>query len=195
MATHPQLVGDEPEPEQLTKDTVFSVLSNQRRRRVLRCLRDEPDGSNIRELSRRIAAWENEVPVDEVTYKQRKRVYTSLHQTHLPKLADAHVIDYDRDRGTVALTDHAATLDDFLTASDAPSVPWPRIYLAVATAGVVATLLATAGLLPPGVPDVAVAGAIAFAVAVVAGIHSYTLHGGSVLSVVGDRTSGGEEDD
>jgi DNA-binding transcriptional ArsR family regulator len=181
MAAHPQLVSDEPEPDQLTKDTVFSVLSNQRRRQVLRHLRDEPEGSNIRELSRQIAAWENDVPVEGVTYKQRKRVYTSLHQTHLPKLADARVIDYDRDRGTVHLTEHAATLEEFLTASEGPTVPWPGIYLAVAAAGVVGTLLAAADLLPPGVPDVAIAGGIAVAVAVVAGIHGYVLGPESVL--------------
>jgi hypothetical protein len=108
-------------------------------------------------------------------------VYTSLHQTHLPKLADARVIDYDRDRGTVHLTEHAATLEEFLTASEGPTVPWPGIYLAVAAAGVVGTLLAAADLLPPGVPDVAIAGGIAVAVAVVAGIHGYVLGPESVL--------------
>jgi DNA-binding transcriptional ArsR family regulator len=186
MATHPQLAGDDPERDRLTKDTVFSVLSNQRRRHVLRCLRDEPDGSNIRDLSRQIAAWENDVSVEEITYKQRKRVYTSLHQTHLPKLADSGVIDYDRDRGTVALTERAATLEEFLHASDAPSTPWPGLYLAVAVAGVAATLLAAVDLLPPGVPDVAVAGLIAVAVAVVAAVHSYRLGWDAVLPKLED---------
>jgi hypothetical protein len=186
MDAHPQLVTDDSEPDRLTKDTVFSVLSNQRRRHVLACLRDEPEGSNIRDLSRQIAAWENDVPVVEVTYKQRKRVYTSLHQTHLPKLADSGVIDYDRDRGTVALTEHAATLEEFLTASDPPAVPWPGVYLTVAVVGGLGTILAAGDLLPAVVPDVAVAGAVAVAVAVVAGVHGYTVGRDAVLPAFGD---------
>jgi DNA-binding transcriptional ArsR family regulator len=181
MATHSQLV-DDPEPDHLSQDTIFSVLSNERRRRVLSCLRDEPEGSNIRDLSRQIAAWENDVPVEEVTYKQRKRVYTSLHQTHLPKLSDARIVEYDRDRGTVALTEHASTLDDFLTASDTSSVPWPGVYLVVAAGGLVATLLAAADVLP----DLAVAVAVTFAVAVVAGVHGYTVGREAVLPTLGD---------
>lgn len=174
MATRPQFVGDEPESERLTKDTVFSVLSNERRRQVLRRLRTEPSGSTIGELSSRIAAWENDVDVDAVTYKQRKRVYTSLHQTHLPTLADAGLVEYDRDRGTVALTAQATTLDNYLVESDAPAVPWPRVYLAVAAVGVLGTAIAAVGGLPAAVPDIAVAGTLAVVVAVVAGVHSYS---------------------
>lgn len=173
MATHPQLVGDEPEPEQLTKDTVFSVLSNQRRRRVLRCLRDEPEGSNIRELSRRIAAWENEVPVEEVTYKQRKRVYTSLHQTHLPKLDEAGIVDYDRDEGTITLADRATELDLYLEVVGEHDVPWCDFYLGLSAVASLVILAAWLGVYPfAALPDLALAGGVVGLFAVFAGIHS-----------------------
>jgi hypothetical protein len=41
----------------------------------------------------------------------RTRVYVSLHQTHLPKLSAASIIDYDEDRGTVV---RGARFDEIL---------------------------------------------------------------------------------
>jgi hypothetical protein len=109
-----------------------------------------------------------------VTYKQRKRVYTSLHQTHLPALAEAGVVDYDRDRGTVRLTARASVLDEYLaTDVGEPSPPWPAVYLGIAAVGTVSTLLAAVGLLPTAVPDLAIAGVVSATLAVVAGAHSY----------------------
>lgn len=172
MVAHSRF-GDDPPPAELTQDTVFSVLSNERRRQVLRCLRGQPGTSDIRELSRLLAAWENGISEEAVTYKQRKRVYTSLHQTHLPALADAGVIDYDRGRGTVELTPQASVLDDYLARGEKASVPWPTIYLSIAAVGTVATALAAVGVLPAVVPHLAIAGVVSVALAVVAGVHSY----------------------
>lgn len=172
MAAHSRF-GNDPPPPELTQDTVFSVLSNERRRRVLRCLQEKPSGSDIRELSRHLAAWENDIPEEAVTYKQRKRVYTSLHQTHLPALADAGVIDYDRDRGTVELTPQASILDEYLGAGEAALVPWPSIYLGIAAVGTVATVLAAVGVFPAAIPHLAIAGVVSVVLAVVAGVHSY----------------------
>jgi DNA-binding transcriptional ArsR family regulator len=173
MATHSRF-GDESTSAELTPDTVFSVLSNERRRQVLRHLHDS-EASNVRELSQQLAAWENDVSPEAVTYKQRKRVYTSLHQTHLPALAEAGVVDYDRDRGTVRLTARASVLDEYLAADvgESSSPPWPAVYLGIAAVGTVATLLAAIGLLPAAVPDLAIAGVVSVTLAVVAGVHSY----------------------
>ncbi len=184
MATDSRF-GDDSTPTELTQDTVFSVLSNERRRQVLRYLHEDGEGSTIRELSQQLAAWENGVPTEVVTYKQRKRVYTSLHQTHLPALADAGVVDYDRDRGTVELTARAAVLDEYLATDTAAStaMPWHSIYLGIAAVGTVATLLAAADLLPAAVPDLAIAGVVSVALAVIAGVHSYVVSDESRRSV------------
>lgn len=174
MATHSRL-GNDPAPTELTQDIVFSVLSNERRRQVLRHLHERPGGSDIRELSQQLAAWENDVSPEAVTYKQRKRVYTSLHQTHLPALAEAGVVEYDRDRGTVNLTEQADVLDDYLATGtdEAASIPWHTVYLALATVGTIVTLLAAFGVLPSSVSGLAIAGALCVALAGVAGVHSY----------------------
>lgn len=85
-------------PERL--DRIFSLLQNHRRRLVLEYLRTH-DSTTQGDLARHIASIENGVPEDAVTSTQRKRVYISLHQTHLPKLDDADAISFDQDRGTV----------------------------------------------------------------------------------------------
>ena len=156
----------------LTRETVFSLLSNERRRQTLRHLWESPE-SDIGELSRELAAWENDVPVNQITYKQRKRVYTSLRQSHLPKLDDAGVVDYDRDRGTVVLTSEASVLEAYLDGKGVSEadVNWSTVYLAVAVVGTGLTLLTAGGLLPAGVSGTVVAGSIAGAVAVVAAVH------------------------
>lgn len=82
-------------------DEIFGVLQNERRRLILRYL-DEHDGETaIGDLAEHVAAIENDIPRAELRSKQRKRVYISLYQSHLPKLDDAGAVTYDQDRGTV----------------------------------------------------------------------------------------------
>lgn len=80
---------------------IFDLLSNQRRRHTLHYLRREERPVELRELSEQLSAWENNVTREAVTHKQRKRVYTALRQTHLPKLDDADIINYDKSRGVI----------------------------------------------------------------------------------------------
>lgn len=115
-------------------DTIFDLLSNPRRRFVLHYLERVNEPVELTELAARIAAEENDVPIDELTSQQRKRAYVSLYQSHVPKLEQAGVVTYDPDTGEVELTDQARVIDEQLdTADDTP--PWEWIYLAVAVAG------------------------------------------------------------
>ena len=102
----------EPSPEQL--DRIFAILRNHRRRLVLEYLR-EHDSTTQGDLARHVAAVENDVPESAVTSTQRKRVYVSLYQAHLPKLDDFGAISFDRDRGTVERT---ARTDELLRCLD-----------------------------------------------------------------------------
>jgi hypothetical protein len=86
----------------LARDDVYEVLSNRRRRYLWRALRREGVELELSEASRRIAAWENGVDVEDVEYDQRKSVYNSLHQFHCPKMADAGLIEFDRRAARVA---------------------------------------------------------------------------------------------
>lgn len=113
------------------KDCLFETLSNPRRREAVRYLRTHStEGvALIRDLSEHIAAWENGIEPVDVTYKQRKRVYTSLYQSHLPKLHRYEFVDYDADRGTVELTPQAEQLEMYLEVVAENETPWSEVYL------------------------------------------------------------------
>lgn len=162
----------------LTADTVFSALSNARRRGVLTLLQaneatETPVG--IRELAERIAAWENDTTPEAVTYKQRKRVYTSLHQTHLPMLEDAGLIEAKRAWEGLELTPRAAGLTVYL---DEPSqaTPWSNYYFGFASLGLVLVGVSWVGLYPFALlPGLVYATLLAVALFVTAVLHASTV--------------------
>lgn len=106
--------GGEPVTPSLTKDEIFSLLSVERRRQTLEMLRRTDHGTTLSELAEQIAADENDVPVDLVSSDQRKRVYIALYQSHLPKLDDAGVVEFEDNRGTVELAANAVELFPYL---------------------------------------------------------------------------------
>lgn len=161
-----------------TTDVVYQTLSNQRRRSVLRALLTAEQWT-VRELTAYVAARECDVPVPELEYKQRKRVYTSLVQTHLPAMAKNDVVAYDKSRGTVARTASTETFTPYLT--DRPVEPasrdvsWGKRYLALATAFAVVAALGLFGVPPLGsMPGVVYGGLFAGTLAVTAGLHLRT---------------------
>jgi hypothetical protein len=131
---------------------------------VLYYLRKDEGVVEVRELAEEIAAMENDVEVEELTSQQRKRVYVSLYQTHLPKMAQMNAIQYDKDAGTVQLTDQTNNIDRYLTNSEQRSYPWTFHYavLAVLSATTIALsvlgapIFATASLLWLGIGILAV---------------------------------------
>lgn len=162
--------------ERLSRDVSFSILSNHRRRYVLHHLKRVDEPTTIRDLAEQVAAWENDCEIEELTYKQRKRVYTSLHQTHLPKLDTHDVIDYEQGRGVATLTDRAADLEVYLEVVEQGDVSWSQYYLGVASVSL--AVLAASGLgLPPfvQVPDLAYAVGIAVTLLLSASVHAYQM--------------------
>lgn len=127
---------EEPDEPSLTPDEVFTLLSNERRRRTIACLREREEPVAIRELTREIAALENDIEHEAVTYRQRKRVYTSLHQTHLPALSEAGVIDCQRQWEAITLTERADRVDVLLEVVQEDDIPWAEYYLGVSLLGV-----------------------------------------------------------
>ena len=125
---------DEGESE-LPLDVIFELLKNQRRRHLLRYL-DEQDGKvPLGELAEHVAALENDTTVNALTSGQRKRVYVGLYQCHLPKMDDAGVIDFNRDRGLIELNESAAQLDAYLDEEPENERAWHNYYLGLTVAG------------------------------------------------------------
>ncbi|WP_439026000.1 DUF7344 domain-containing protein [Haloarchaeobius sp. DT45] len=169
-----QPLPDEPADETgPTKEELFEVLSNRRRRQTLHyLLQQEDETATKRELSRQLAAWENDEPVDMVSSSERKRVYIALHQTHLPKLDDAGLVDYEPSTGTITLTDVCQELDVYLDAVSEDDSSWSTFYLGLGGVCLAVTALAGLGLVPfDQVPGLALAGLFAVAILVTGAVH------------------------
>lgn len=129
--------------QDLSKDVIFDLLKNQRRRAVIRYLVAADRTVTLAELSDQITARENDIPVERISSKQRKRVYVALYQTHLPKLDRAGVIEYESDRGTVVLTEHASVLQPYLDSApgaETEGPDWTAFYFGLSITGGGATL-------------------------------------------------------
>ncbi|OTF01506.1 hypothetical protein [Halorubrum sp. SD683] len=137
-----QAASSDTDGEGPSRDEVFTALSNRRRRNVIKYLKTNGTEARVRDIAEQLAAWENDVEVPAVTYKQRKRVYTALHQSHLPKLAASGFIDYESDRGLVSLTEESRQLEVYLEIVSENEILWAEYYVGLA---VVCGLLATAG--------------------------------------------------
>jgi hypothetical protein len=116
----PESTGAEDLPPELSKDELFHLLQNQRRRRVLLYLQGTDSKVNMRDVAEQVAAWENDTTVEALSSDERQRVYIALYQSHLPKLDDADVLSYNQQRGIVERTPLANQLDTYLNV-DTPS--------------------------------------------------------------------------
>lgn len=106
-----------------SKDEIFHLLQNERRRMVLRYLRDTEGPVRMRDIAEQVAAWEHDTTVEELTSTQRQRVYIPLYQSHLSKLDQAGIIDYQQNRGIVERKPLADQVDQYLQVepSDEPA--------------------------------------------------------------------------
>lgn len=95
-------------------DTIFDILRNQRRRLAIEYLRRKDTSTDLSELTEYIAAVENDKPVDDLTSSERKRVYVSLYQTHIPKMEDAGMLEFEQDRKGIDLLPLAKQLFPYL---------------------------------------------------------------------------------
>jgi hypothetical protein len=109
----------------LDTDTIFHTLSNARRRCVIAALTDDPE-MTVRALTVAVASHEYDCSESELEYEQRKRVYTSLVQTHLPSLHRTGVVEYEKDRGRVTATAALGTFDPYVDDGASVDRAWSR---------------------------------------------------------------------
>ena len=122
---------------------IHDVLSNERRRMVLSILHEADGGTTTaRDLSEQIA--EMETGQSPPPRNIRQSAYVSLHQTHLPKLDELGIIDYDESAKTVTLTDRAKQVSIYMETVPRYGISWSEYYVGVSALGL---LLVVAGLI------------------------------------------------
>ena len=163
-----------PEGDRLTEDELFELLSNQRRRHILHALLHEDGPLDIGTLSQEIAAWEDGVAYEQVTSKDRKRVYTALQQSHLPKMDKTGVVDFDRDRGTVEPTPALENVEIYMDVVRGREIPWSEYYLGLTALSAVLLAASTLSVAPfTALPAYAVTVFVVVAFGVSALAHRY----------------------
>ena len=95
---------DSPGPVHLPSGTVCELISNARRRAVIKRLSvlEDDEATTLGDLARRIAGEEYDIPPEQVSQNQRKSVYISLRQNHLPKLAETEIVVWDKRGGDIS---------------------------------------------------------------------------------------------
>jgi hypothetical protein len=108
----------------LSRDDAYHLLQNKRRRAVLRhVLAHDRTEYVMREVAEAVAAWEHDTTVERLASTERQRVYISLYQSHLPKLAEHGIIDYDQPRGRITVQPLAQVLAPILDVDDGLDAP------------------------------------------------------------------------
>lgn len=88
----------------VTFDRLFEMLANHRRRYVLYHLNDVENAVvTLDELADQLCTWERDWAdqTEQRKGKHRECIRTDLHHVHLPKMADAGIVDYDARSGSV----------------------------------------------------------------------------------------------
>lgn len=161
--------------EPLPREKVFDVLSNDRRRCALHYLKRHDDRRvELRELVDYVAAWENDTTPREVDSNARKRVYTALRQSHLPKLKDAGVVEYEHLRGEVELTDQAREVQLYLEQVPRNDIPWSEYYLGLSAIGAALIVVTWTGIYPfVHLSGIGLAAILVTIFALSAAVHTY----------------------
>jgi hypothetical protein len=90
--------------EAMTEREWYEVFRDARRRTTLEVIRTESKTFSLDSLAESVATREDEVAANDET---RKRVATSLHHVHLPKMAAVGLVSYNMDEQRITLTDSA----------------------------------------------------------------------------------------
>jgi hypothetical protein len=127
---------DEAGRSTLFSDPVYRVLGNERRRYVLELLAGQDDPIDIGTLAELVASRENDQPVAEVSYDQRKSVYTGLYQNHLPLMEQAGLVRSENGWDRIELTNKGREIHRRLNGGDEEPSSRNPVYVALLAFGV-----------------------------------------------------------
>lgn len=136
----------------IDESEIYDLLRNERRRQVLKHLRRSLGSMRLRKLAKHIAQEETgESPPPK---NIKRSVYNSLHQTHLPKLDRQDIVQYDKNRKVVSLSDGARNINRYLDMTAPFGLTWGEFYRTLGTVGLLLVVLSLTnvpvlGWIPP----------------------------------------------
>ncbi|MFB6173325.1 MAG: hypothetical protein ABEI39_01650 [Halobacteriales archaeon] len=158
---------------------IHEVLSNERRQLALRALREAGGPLSARELSERIA--EVETGESPPPRNIRQSAYVSLHQTHLPKLDEMGIVEYDESAKTVSLEDRASEVSVYMETVPRYGISWSEYYVGVSLLGVLLIVAARIGVPAIGALDAAVWAGLVFLVIAASAVYQTVQQGSSLV--------------
>jgi len=91
----------EDDQKELSEEEIFTLLSARRRRELLRILNALGGEATSGDITTEIVGKEHGADGDAA---KRKAVYVSMHQTHVPRLVEAGVLEINEVKKTIRLT-------------------------------------------------------------------------------------------
>ena len=146
MGMSQQVEDSETAPGSLSDDEIFDVLQNERRRLVLQYLRQHGGPVSLGDLASHVAAKEYNCEEGEVSSAQRKRVYTTLQQSHLPRLDSVGIVEFED--GMVRTTPQTEELTVYLEIVPEGEFPWREYYLSFGAISLAIVAVLWAGVYP-----------------------------------------------
>lgn len=158
----------DPKPQQ----QLYHILGDKRRRYTIHYLKQQGSEVSVTDLAERVAAWENGKSIADLSIQERKRVYISLYQSHLPTLDEKGVIQYDEARKSVGLTPEMTDRKMYLEIVPENSVPSGIYYLGLGIGSGLLLLILSFDLHPVNtVSDLPWASLIVVGLIISSGIH------------------------
>lgn len=103
-----------PDQERLSQSAVFMLLSHTFRRSVVDCLCEYGEALTLADLADEVACRCRDEAIEAIDATEVKRIYMALYHTHLPKLVEYDVVEYDQERDLVAPTERAEDIVEYL---------------------------------------------------------------------------------
>jgi len=156
----------------LAESDIHDVLRNDRRRLVLERLAEGKDRQTVSDLAEYIATVES--GDDPPPRNVRQSVYVSLHQTHLPKLDDLGIVEYDANAKDVLRAENADDVAVYMEVVPKNAISWAEYYFGLGVLGLLAIVGQLVGVpVLEGVDSRLLATLLFLVVTVSAGYHVF----------------------
>ncbi|TKX48030.1 transcriptional regulator [Halorubrum sp. SD690R] len=127
----------------LPEETIFKLLANRRHRFAIHALKRTGGPMDVADLSTRVTAWECGIDPETIDHDDRRNLHTVLTRTHLPKLDECDVVEYDDEAKLVEPTPALDDLDVYIEVLRGREIPWSLYYVGLAVlAGLVQVAVA-----------------------------------------------------